>query len=535
MVRSTFSHRRAAVSGKRTTVLMAALLSVATLLASIPALAVTHAQLNATQTQIQTLSQTIKTSESRTSSLEGEVQSLDRQILNTRRQLREERLAGRKQLFDARRELKLQEFEINRIQKDIAVVDVDLDVLERTAERDRVRFDSLNLIKKGLEEGDFRKRQADYERQRTTLHERRAALQAELEAASAQHKSLQDTVSAIENEVEDAALDKDPRLAALLQKRERAASELTSLRSQLRNDRNQLSRLQEQLRQQTAQFQREQQAQQARAASAAKPVAIPVAATPAPQVAAATPAPAAVLLDRTDYSSYVFVISGDQEPDIEQTLLLKSWVESYGAKYIQTRWNGVTEGKGPQSTAGFRDAFRSYLRQIPRDAKLILIGHGLGGGAAIEAATEVAYAESRTIDFLAALDPIGDRNLRANIVYDTGGICSRPDPKDEMTNTDYVECIKSAKKRMITSNIRFFYNRWQKDAQGPLDYQRAIPSLDGNGKVVYVPTATGRFDVAENTGADQKRLFFGGNKDAHRLLLAEEAKQLPKLLVQHLR
>lgn len=511
----------------------AALLGMTALLGSAPTLAVTRTQLDNTQAQIQTLNQGIKTSDSRITALEADIQSFDRQILNARRQLREERLAGRKQIFDARRELKLQEFEIGRIQKDIALVDVDVDMLDRNAERDRTRFASLNVLRKGLEEGDFNKRQSDYERQRNSLTERRTALQAELDKAATLQQSLQDTVTAIESEVDDSSLDKDPRLATLLQRRDRATTELANQRTQNRNDRSRMNRLQEQLRTQTAQFQREQQALQARIA-AAKPAATPAAVRPAAAVTPVAAAPA-VVLDRTDYGSYVFVISGDQEPDIEQTLLLKSWVESYGAKYIQTRWNGFSNGTGPQSTAGFREAFRSYIRQIPRDAKIILIGHGRGGGAAIEAATEVAFAESRTIDFLAALDPIGDRNLRANIVYQTDGICTRPDPKDEMTNSDYVACIKSSKKRMITGNIRYFYNRWQKDAQGPLDYQRRIPSLNGDGKVVNVPTATGRFEVAENTGADQKRLYFGGDQNAHKLLLAEEAKQLPKLLVQHLR
>ena len=88
---------------------------------------------------------------------------------------------------------------------------------------------------------------------------------------------------------------------------------------------------------------------------------------------------------------------------------------------------------------------------------------------------------------------------------------------------------------MITSNVRYFYNRWQKDAAGPLDYQREIPSLNTQGKVEEVPTSTGRFAIAENTDSDQKRLFFSGDQHAHELLLSEGAKQLPKLLVQHLR
>ena len=104
-----------------------------------------------------------------------------------------------------------------------------------------------------------------------------------------------------------------------------------------------------------------------------------------------------------------------------------------------------------------------------------------------------------------------------------------------MTNSEYIECIKAAKKREITPNVRSFYNRWQKDAKGPVDYQREIPSLDANGKVVSVPTASGRFNIANGTESDQRRIYFAGAENAHTLLLQEQSRLLPKLLVQHLR
>lgn len=531
MVRLTSSYQVKAVlavSWKRTV----AMLACAAALYTGPTFAVTRTQLDNTQAQIQNLNQSIRSEESRIAALEKEIWNLDRQIQDTRKVVREERLAGRKQLFDARRELKLQEFEIERIEKDIALVDFDIDVVNRDISRDQQRFTELNVLKRSLEENDFRKRQSEYDRQLAVLNEKKAPLVAELQKAQSSRADLQGQVNSIEGEADDSSLDKDPRLAALLQKRDRSSTEMASLRTRSRNDRSRVAQLQDEYNKLATQFKREQAAQQARLAAASKPA---PKAEPKP---AAAPAPAAavdIALDRTDYNSYVFVISGEQEPDIEQTLHLKTWVESYGAKYIQASWNGFNNGNGPKSTAGFKEAFRSYIRQIPKDAKLVLIGHGLGGGAAIEAATVVAFSEARTVDFLAVLDPIGDRNLRANIVYSTDGACTRPDTRDEMTNSDYVLCIKSAKKRMITGNIKYFYNRWQKDAQGPLDFQRQIPSLTSDGKIVNVPTATGRFEIAENTGADQKRLFFAGDKNAHSLLLAEEAKQLPKLLVQHLR
>ncbi len=531
MVRLRASYRDSAVLAsmciwKRT----AAFLCLATALNVGPVFAVSSAQLDNTQSQIQNLNQSISAEENRISILEKAIADLEHQVLETRKNLREERFVGRKQLFDARRDLKRQEFEIESIEKDIALVNFDIDNVKRDMERDQQRFREMNVLKQSLEEGEFKKRQEDFTRQAVALEEKKAPLLDNLNKAKANREQLMSVVASVEGEVEDSALDKDPRLAVLLQKRERTNTELTGIRNQLRNDQTRVAQLKDNLQSLNAQLKKEQLSQQPKAAATDK--ASSAAAEAKPVASSITPG---ALLERTDYGSYVFVISGDQEPDIEQTLHLKNWVESYGAKYIQANWNGFDAGNGPNSTAGFKDVFRSYISQIPKQAKIVLIGHGLGGGAAIEAATDIAFSESRTIDFLAVLDPIGPKNLRANIVYETEGSCSQPDLKDEMTNSDYVECIKSSHKRMITSNIRYFYNRWQKDAQGPLDYQRQIPSLDANGKVINVPTATGRFTIAENIGADQKRLYFAGDKNAHRLLLAEEAKQLPKLLVQHLR
>lgn len=520
----SFKHSRnvrTAQGNRAVPVLVLACLSLFTIL---PAQAVTKAQLDASSAQIQSINKGIAGIENRLVSLEKDLRSLDQQILDKRKLVRDERSEGRKQVFDAKRDLKKQSFEIERIEKDIGVVDSDIEVVKRDIERDKQRFAELNVLKQSMEEGAFKQRQDEYQRQLDALNSRRQPLVQSLQQAKAELDSLQGQLTGIESDSDDSSLDKDPRIAALAQKRERTGNEIAALRNQIKAERYRLGTQQDSYQKLAAQFKREQAAQQQsrQAAAAPRPVTpAPVVATPA--APASTTAASAPALDRTDYTSYVFVISGAQEPDIEQTLHLKNWVESYGAKYIQASWNG------------FGDTFRGYLRQIPKNAKLVLIGHGLGGGTAINAATQVAYADGRTIDFLAALDPIGEQNLRANIVYETRGTCNRPDPKDEMTNAEYVECIKTAKKRLITANIKHFYNRWQKDAGGPLDFQRQIPSLNSNGKVVSVPTATGRFEIADSIDSDQKRLYFAGNQDAHKMLLAEEAKQLPKLLVQHLR
>lgn len=487
--------------------------------------AVTQTQINTSASTVKQLKVDVAETEAAISSLEKTLWSLDKQILDKRKLIREERTSERKQFHEAKRDLKRQSFEIERIEKDISLVDFDIDIVQRDMERDQQRHAALNVLKQRLGQSDYESRQAEFSNQIKNLEKKKAPLQAELETAATKLAELEGLLAAQKEEVDESSLDADPRIAALINKRDSTATQLSGLRSKLNTKQAKLNQENAEFNQLVTRFKREQSAKQKTQQAKAKPV------VPAPN-----PATKARLdLGNGEFASYVFTISGDQEPNIENTLHLKSWVESYGAKYIEANWNGFGNGTGPANSLGFQEAFRDYIRQIPKDAKLILIGHGLGGGAAIEAATHVAYSEKRTIDFLAVLDPIGVEGLRANIVYDTKGACSKPDPKNTMTNTEYVECIKSSKKRLITSNIKYFYNRWQKDAQGPLDFQRQIASLDPSGKVVRVPTASGRFNIENGTEADQRRVYFAGDENAHKLLLDEEAKVLPKLLVQHLR
>ncbi|MBA55123.1 MAG: hypothetical protein CMK89_11775 [Pseudomonadales bacterium] len=484
------------------------------------AYAVTQSQINSSASSVKQLKQEVANTEATIRSQEKNLWSLDKQILDKRKEVREERTEERKLFHEAKRQLKLQTFEIERIEKDLSLVDFDIDIVRRDMERDQQRHAALNVLKQRLAQSDYESRQREYQKQIADLETKKQPLIAELETAKAKLSGLQQQLDAQKDDVDDNSMDADPRISSLIIKRDSTARELNNLRSQLKSQQAKLLKANDKFNRLVTQFKQEQNAQQS--AQAKTPAPKPV--TPAPKVS----------LDG-EYASYVFVVSGDQEPNIESTLHLKSWVESYGAKYIEANWNGFGQGTGPNNNLGFQEAFRDYIRQIPQNSKVLLIGHGLGGGAAIEAATRVAYSENRTIDFLAVLDPMGSEGLRANIVYDTKGACTKPEPGNTMTNAEYVACIKSSKKRAITSNIKYFYNRWQKDAQGPLDYQRQIASIDARGNVVSVPTASGRFSIANGTEADQRRVYFAGDKDAHKLLLAEEAKVLPKLLVQHLR
>lgn len=486
--------------------------------------AVTQAQINTSASKVKQLKQDISNTESAISNLEKSLWSLDKQILDQRKLIREERTEERKLVHEAKRELKRQTFEIERIEKDISLVDFDIDIVRRDMERDQQRHGALNVLKQRLAQGDYEARQQEYQAQIVALEKKKQPLLSELATAKGKLTELQSQLDAQKEDVDDNSLDKDPRIASLISQRDNTARKVNNLRAELKNQQAKLNKENQEFNSLVTQFKREQSSKQQSIQAE----------TAVPKPAGKSPAAAELKLDG-DHDAYVFAISGELEPNIEDTLHLKSWVESYGAKYIQANWNGFDTGAGPANSLGFQEAFRDYIRQIPKEAKLILIGHGLGGGAAIDAATRIAYSEKRTIDFLAVLDPIGLEGLRANIVYDTKGACVKPDPDNTMTNAEYIACIKSAKKRLITSNIKFFYNRWQKDAKGPLDYQRQIPSIDARGNVVRVPTASGRFNIENGTEADQRRVYFAGDEDAHRLLLAEEAKVLPKLLVQHLR
>ncbi len=486
--------------------------------------AVTQAQINSSAATVKQLKQDVKNTETSIRSREKNLWSLDKQILDKRKAIREERTEERKLFHEAKRQLKLQTFEIERIEKDISLVDFDIDIVRRDMQRDQTRHAALNVLKQRLAQSDYESRQQEYQRQIVELEAKKQPLLAELETAKGKLSELEQHLEAQKDDVDDRSMDADPRIASLINKRDSTARELNNLRSRLKTQQAKLSRANNEFNQLVTRFKREQNAKQKTLQAT----------TAVPKPGNASEDQSAVKLEG-DFNSYVFAISGDQEPNIEDTLHLKSWVESYGAKYIQANWNGFNQGSGPDNSLGFQEAFREYIRQIPKTSKIILIGHGLGGGAAIEAATRIAYSEQRTIDFLGVLDPMGDQGLRANIVYETKGTCTRPDPTNTMTNAEYVACIKSSKKRMITSNIKYFYNRWQKDAQGPLDYQRQIASIDSRGNVVNVPTASGRFSVENGTEADQRRVYFAGNKDAHKLLLSAEAKVLPKLLVRHLR
>ena len=238
-----------------------------------------------------------------------------------------------------------------------------------------------------------------------------------------------------------------------------------------------------------------------------------------------------------DSPAYVFVTSGDGEP-IEKKLALKSWAESFGAVYIQGSWNNLYPLKRGNVKAGpklFLRQISAAFKKIPKKSNVIIIGHGQGGGAAISAATQVASKMGRRIDYLIALDPMGEGNLRANIVYKVkAGGCSAPNG-DTAANKAYLKCLADSSKRVITANVKNFYNRWQKETANLGDLARVVEVQDEVGRSVSMRSSTGKFTIANaGTKTDQKRVFYWGSADAHQELLEQASIILPNLLVRYI-
>ena len=469
--------------------------------------------------QLNKISASLTADNNQIKKIERTLWSLDSKILDQRKTMRKERTSNRTAYHDAKREVKRQTFEVQRIQNSIRLLDKDIQLTLRDTQRSTDYHNSLNPFKRQLESEAHQTKIAQNNQKANQLQAEKAKQKTELQAITANSQIAQQQLLALQTQQKDSTLDLDPRLQSILAQREAQATLIISLRKQVKRNRSLLTK---------TQGNRLELANHIKLANSAPATAAisPTRKQTGRKKAAAKP----------EFASYVFTVSGEYDQNIEETLQLKEWVESYEAKYIQANWNGFEDSDHSTSTTLFKEQFEKHLSKIHHDANIILIGHGRGGGAAIEAATEVASKLNRTIEFLAVIDPIGVGNLRANIVFNNQQAqCTTPKDDDRIINTEYVACIKDAERREITSNIKHFYNRWQKDNEGPLDFQRRISIVDANGENVESPTATGRFSTSAMIEADQKRVFIGEGKDAHKTLLAQASRTLPKLLVKHLR
>ncbi len=227
------------------------------------------------------------------------------------------------------------------------------------------------------------------------------------------------------------------------------------------------------------------------------------------------------------YHAYIYVISGNKTGEVEKALKLKKWVESYQAKYVESNWNDLTAKSSPTngSMLNFLSQMDKELNQIPEDSKVILIGYGLGGGAAVLAATEVAKKKNRDIDFLVTIDPMGLGDSRLTAVYKTDAVC-----QSKISMDQYLNCLSKGKKRVITRNVKSFYNRWQRESGIPVDAKDRVKV----GKQEHA-LSTGKFLIeSTSTESNQQRVYYD-DKDAHQLLLNDAAEELPKILVEYLR
>ena len=493
------------------------------LLVMMPTLSVAAPNINSYDNQVAQLTKNLSADNAKIRAIEKSIATLDRKTLGLRKRLRKERTGSRTEINKAKRDIKRQTNEIQRLQIAIRLIEKDILLTARDTQRSKEYYKSLNPFKRQLEAGTHKDKIKQNKRNTAQMRAEKATLTAESDAIKVERKAAEKQLLAIGKKQQNE--DVDPKLQSILDQQKRKTKSIAKLRKTVRKNKSQLLALKSKRKHLLDQINL--------ANSAPAPAAIrsnlqePV----SQQVASQT---------QPEFSSYVFAISGELASNIEDTLQLKSWVESYEATYIQAHWNGFEDNADNLSTDHFKQQFEERLSAIHPDANIILIGHGRGGGAAIEAATEVASKLNRAIEFLAVIDPIGDSNLRANIVYNnTSSQCVTPksnsENDDRIINTEYAQCIKDAQRRKITSNIKHFYNRWQKDSEGPLDYHRQIAIIDNNGQNISVPTATGRFTTSSAIESDQKRVFVGEGKDAHIALLAQASKALPKLLLKHLR
>ena len=153
--------------------------------------AVTQAQINSSAATVKQLKQAMADSEAAIRSQEKNLWSLDKQILDNRKVIREERTEERKLFHEAKRQLKLQTFEIERIEKDISLVDFDIDIVRRDMERDQQRHTGLNVLKQRLAQSDYEARQQEYQKQMADLEAKKQPMLAELEKAKVTLGGLQ--------------------------------------------------------------------------------------------------------------------------------------------------------------------------------------------------------------------------------------------------------------------------------------------------------------------------------------------------------
>lgn len=88
----------------------------------------------------------------------------------------------------------------------------------------------------------------------------------------------------------------------------------------------------------------------------------------------------------------------------------------------------------------FVEEVTAFVKALPKDRRVILIGHSFGADSIMEVAPKLEH----NILFLGALDVVGSAGQRS-----------------------------LNRKRKVSANVEYFYNRWQKNGVFPFDYKKS--------------------------------------------------------------
>ena len=114
------------------------------------------------------------------------------------------------------------------------------------------------------------------------------------------------------------------------------------------------------------------------------------------------------------------------------------------------------------------------IREYNPDAKIILVGHSMGGDAVARLAT--ANTDIRNIDIalVAPIDPVGNRSCLPPWSLNTADSpCKSKNnfTRDQTTSDDYL-FLTIPPRRNFETNIEYLYYRFQREFKPPFDYQK---------------------------------------------------------------
>ncbi|MCG8316331.1 MAG: hypothetical protein MI976_24230, partial [Pseudomonadales bacterium] len=130
------------------------------LMLSFPSAHANKNQLSQINAQINELKNAIRNDQSDIKRLERTLWGLDAKIFEAQKQLRRERDERRTRFHEVKREVKRQQFEIENINKSIALIDQDIELVQRDSLRSQEYFNNLNPLKRQIEEASHQEKLA---------------------------------------------------------------------------------------------------------------------------------------------------------------------------------------------------------------------------------------------------------------------------------------------------------------------------------------------------------------------------------------